>query len=70
MPCIFEGAAETLKQTELICVECYNFKIADPSIRFHEMIAYLEGKGFRVIDVCDALWRPGDGALPGRLNRF
>ena len=27
------------------------------------LIDYLEGKGFRVIDMCDALWRPGDGAL-------
>src|SRR5439155_20650241 len=60
---IFEGASETLKQTELICVETYNFKIAGPCIPFWEMISYLAGKGFRVIDVCDILWRQGDGAL-------
>jgi FkbM family methyltransferase len=60
---IFDGATETLKQTELICVETYNFKFGGPAVRFHEMIAYLAGKGFAVIDVCDILWRPGDGAL-------
>jgi len=60
---IFEGSAETLKSTELICVEVYNFNIAGPCIRFHEMIGYLEGKGFRCIDLCDILWRPGDAAL-------
>jgi FkbM family methyltransferase len=60
---IFEGASETLKQTELICVETYNFQFGAPALRFPDMIRYMEARGFRVIDVCDPMWRSGDAAL-------
>jgi FkbM family methyltransferase len=60
---IFEGAEKTLKQTELIVVETYNFNIAPTCLRFHEIIAYLETKGFRCVDMCDPMWRPLDQAL-------
>lgn len=60
---IFEGAEETLKQTNLIFVEVYNFRIQDESLLFHEMCAFLADKGFRMIDLCDPLFRERDGAL-------
>jgi len=60
---ILEGAVETLKQTELIVIEVYNFKISQDNLRFHEMCAYLEAKGFRCLDLCDPLRRPRDRAL-------
>ena len=59
---IFDGALQTFKNTELIVVETYNFKIAPTCLRFHEIIAYLEGKGFRCVDMCDPMWRPLDKA--------
>lgn len=60
---IFEGAAHTLTQTELIVVETYNFDIAPGSQRFGAICAYLEKRGFRCIDFCDPLFRPKDGAF-------
>ncbi|MEP0870514.1 FkbM family methyltransferase [Trichocoleus desertorum AS-A10] len=60
---IFEGAKETLKETSLIVVETYNFKIAPDSLRFHEMCQYLEEKGFRCVDMCEPMFRPKDQTL-------
>jgi FkbM family methyltransferase len=60
---IFEGAKETLKKTGLIIVETYNFKLTPDSLRFHEMCAYLEMRGFRCIDLCEPMHRPKDGAF-------
>lgn len=60
---IFEGARKTLKQTGLIIVETYNFKLTPDSLRFHEMCAYLESRGFRCIDLCEPMHRLRDGAF-------
>ena len=60
---ILLGAAATLDRTEVIVIECYNFKIAPESLLFYEMCAYLAGLGFRCIDLADVLYRPYDGAL-------
>ena len=60
---IFEGAKETLAQTELLVVETYNFTVAPGAKRFHEMCAFLEAKGFRCVDICDPLHRKRDRAL-------
>ena len=60
---IFEGAKETLAQTKLLVVETYNFSVAPKALRFHEMCAYLEAKGFRCVDICDPLHRARDRAL-------
>lgn len=57
---IFKGAAKTLKETDVIIVECYNFKIALECLLFYEMCDYLGGLGFRCIDLADPLWRPYD----------
>ena len=60
---ILEGARELLKQSELLIVECYNFRLTEHSLLAHEMCAYLGERGFRCIDLCDPLYRERDGAL-------
>jgi FkbM family methyltransferase len=60
---ILEGAQTTLQQTEVIVIECYNFKIAPESVLFHEMICQFEEMGFRCIDLVDIMYRPYDNAL-------
>lgn len=60
---IFEGATETLKATELVVVEAYNFMLTPGCLRFHELCAYLEQRGFRCIDMCDVSRRPKDQCL-------
>ena len=55
---ILAGAEKTLRQTALIVIETYNFQIAPDSLRFHEICAYLEDRGFRCVDICDPLHRP------------
>jgi len=59
---ILEGTADTLRDTALIVVETYNFSVGK-RLRFHEMCAFLESKGFRSIGFCDPLHRPRDGFL-------
>jgi len=60
---IFAGAQKTLKQTSLILVEAYNFRLRPDALMFHEMCTFLEAYGFRCIDFCDLLYRPKDHAL-------
>lgn len=60
---ILEGARETLKETGLIVVETYNFKVAAESLRFHEMCSWMEERGFRCIDLCEPMHRPKDGVF-------
>jgi hypothetical protein len=55
-----------MRQTALVMMECYNFKLAftgDKNLTFDEMVAHMRGLGFRCVDICDPLYRPGDGAL-------
>lgn len=60
---IIKGAEETLKNTNLIFIETYNFDIEKTSLRFWEMCQFLYGKGFRPIDLCEPMHRPKDGAF-------
>jgi hypothetical protein len=60
---ILEGAVEVLKQTRVIVMECYNFKISPDCLTFPEMRALLAGQGFRCADIADVLHREKDGAL-------
>ena len=57
---IFEGANETLKKTNLIIVETYNFRITKDSLLFGEMCAYLATKGFRCVDISEPMFRKKD----------
>jgi len=60
---IFKGAEAVLAETEVIIVECYNFKIAPECLLFHEMCSYLEEKNFRCVDMVDVMHRTYDKAL-------
>jgi len=60
---ILKGAVETLKNTEVIVMECYNFRISPECLTFPEMCAYLGERGFRCIDMADPLHRPHDDAF-------
>lgn len=60
---ILTGATDTLARTELLVVESYNFELMPGCLRFHEMCAHLDERGFRPIDLVDVLRRPGDSVL-------
>jgi len=60
---ILKGAQAALKETQLIIMECYNFRIEPDSLLFFEMCAYLAEQGFRPVDMCEPIIRTGDGAL-------
>ena len=60
---ILRGAERTLRDTSLLIMECYNFDIAPESLLFHDMCGHLNRLGFRVADISEPLWRPGDRML-------
>ncbi|MDB6092576.1 MAG: hypothetical protein JWM32_138 [Verrucomicrobia bacterium] len=60
---VLEGAAKTLSQASLLVIEAYNFVLTPGSLRFHELCAWLEARGFRCCDVADPMRRPSDGAF-------
>lgn len=63
---ILSGADEVLANTSLIMMEVYNFKLRFmdfKNLTFDEMSLHLKGLGFRCVDMCDPLYRPGDMAL-------
>ena len=63
---ILAGAEETLKKTSLIMMEVYNFKlnfVGGKNLTFDEMSLHMKSLGFRCVDLCDPLFRPGDLAL-------
>jgi FkbM family methyltransferase len=60
---IFAGAMSTLERTALLVVEAYNFRIAQDSLRFFELCAYLEQRGFLPSDLCEPMHRQRDGLL-------
>jgi FkbM family methyltransferase len=60
---ILKGAAATLRSTEVIVMECYNFRIAPECLTFPEMCSYLGDLGFRCIDLVDPMHRPHDDAF-------
>lgn len=60
---VLSGATQVLTQTELLIIEAYNFNLTPDCLRFHELCAWLEARGFRCCDLADPMRRPGDGAL-------
>jgi FkbM family methyltransferase len=60
---ILEGAAAVLPQASLLVIEAYNFTLLPGSLRFYELCAWLEARGFRCCDLADPMRRPGDGTL-------
>jgi FkbM family methyltransferase len=60
---ILKGALETLSSTDVIVMECYNFRIAPECLTFDEMCRHLAGLGFRCIDLVEPMHRPYDDAF-------
>jgi FkbM family methyltransferase len=60
---ILKGAVDTLAKTDVIVMECYNFRISPQCLTFPEMCAYLGERGFRCIDLVDPLHRPHDDSF-------
>jgi len=60
---ILRGALHTLHATEVIIMECYNFKATPEGLLFFEMCEYLKEFGFRCIDLVDPLYRPYDNSF-------
>jgi FkbM family methyltransferase len=60
---IFAGGAETMKDTNVIIVEAYNFKIAKECLLFYEMCEYMKKNGFRCVSIIDVMYRPKDNFL-------
>ena len=60
---IIEGAEPILDKTELVIIESYGFYVAQDALLLHQMCAFMEKKGFRLIDMVDTLYRPGDQAF-------
>jgi len=63
---ILAGARKTLGETGLIMMEVYNFKLnftGGKNLTFDEMCIHLRTLGFRMVDLCLPLHRPGDGVF-------
>ena len=60
---ILLGATKALEQAAVVVIECYAFRIADDSLLFHEMCAWMWERGFMAVDLCEPLNRPRDGCL-------
>lgn len=60
---IFEGAKQTLRNTELIIVEVYGFYVAPDSLLFWQICEYLDTQGFRLFDMVDTMRRNKDQAF-------
>ncbi|KPP95480.1 FkbM family methyltransferase [Erythrobacter sp. HL-111] len=60
---ILRGASMTLADTRFLVMEAYNFRHTPETLLFHEMIALMAERGFRVTHLVDVLNRPADGTL-------
>ncbi|MBU3623191.1 FkbM family methyltransferase [Polynucleobacter sp. AP-Latsch-80-C2] len=60
---ILKGAQETLRQTEVIVMECYAQRLMPDSLTFSEICQQLDFLGFRCIDVVDPVWRAYDDSF-------
>lgn len=57
---ILEGCAGILAETNALIIEAYNFQIAENSLLFFELCAYLKDLGFLPTDIVDLMLRPND----------
>jgi FkbM family methyltransferase len=60
---ILEGASQTLKNSQLVIIEAYNFKLTNDSLKFYELCDYMEKKGFRCVDLSEPVHRKKDKAF-------
>ena len=56
-------ATETLRNTNLLVIETYNFRVIENRLLFHEIIADMRECGFGVIDMSEPRWHVLDFAF-------
>ncbi len=57
---ILKGAEKTLKETQLVIMETYNYRLTPKSLKFYEMAAHMEQLGFFPIEMVDFALRKYD----------
>jgi FkbM family methyltransferase len=57
---ILEGARDIMRTAALIIIETYNFQITDDSLKYYQMCAYMEERGFSPIEIVDVMLRKYD----------
>lgn len=60
---ILEGASETLKKSNGVIIEVYNYHLTKDSLLFYEMCVYMDKLGFRPLDMADAYLRLYDDSF-------
>jgi len=60
---ILAGAADALRYTQVIVIECYVQHLTGQSLTFAQMCLHMDVLGFRCIDAVDLEWRPFDNTL-------
>jgi FkbM family methyltransferase len=60
---ILNGATRTLKETNAIVIEAYNFTFGGTAVPFWDLCHYVVELGFRPVDVFDLLYREVDNAF-------
>ncbi len=60
---ILAGAKKTLRKTNVIIMEVYNFRLTQTTLRYHEMCDHMESLGFRCFDIVDPMLRKYDKAF-------
>ena len=60
---ILEGAKQLLKDTSLVIIETYNYKLTNDSLRYWEMCAYMNKLGFSPIEMVDLMQRKYDNSF-------
>lgn len=60
---ILEGALETMRDAQLVVVECYPFRLGNGAPLLHEFCGWMWDHGFMMLDLAEPLWRARDGCL-------
>lgn len=60
---ILKGAEKILEQTQVIVMECYNFRFVPQALLFQEMCEHMDNLGFRPYDIANPSLRKHDRAL-------
>jgi FkbM family methyltransferase len=60
---ILNSASKTLKQTNALVIEAYNFMFGDPAVPFWHLCQHMLSIGYRPLDVFDILYREVDRAF-------
>jgi FkbM family methyltransferase len=60
---VLAGAADTLRETDLVILEVSFFEFFRGGPQFHEVVAHMQARGFVAYDFFGFQYRPLDGAL-------